>query len=52
MKDTKSASGNIFTLDDAIVSWKSSKQMCIARSTVESKFIDLDKVGKETEWLL
>ena len=51
MKDTKSTSGYVFTLDGAAVSWKSSKQMCIARSTIESKFIALDKVGEEAEWL-
>ena len=35
----------------AAVSWKSSKQTCITRSTMESKFIALDKVGEEVEWL-
>ena len=34
-KDTKSTSGYVFTLDGAAVSWKSSKQSCIARSTME-----------------
>ena len=33
------------------VSWKSSKQTCIARSTMESEFIALDKAGEEAEWL-
>ena len=32
------------------MSWKSSKQTCIARSTMESEFIALDKAG-EAEWL-
>ena len=31
---------------------KSSKQTCIARSTMESKFIVLDKAGEEAKWLL
>ncbi|KAL0340193.1 UNVERIFIED_CONTAM: Retrovirus-related Pol polyprotein from transposon TNT 1-94 [Sesamum radiatum] len=31
--------------------WKSSKQTCIARSTMESEFIALDKAGEEAEWL-
>ena len=35
-KDTKSTSGYVFTLGGAAVSWKSSKQTCIARSTMES----------------
>ena len=38
MKYTKSTSGYVFTLGGAVVSWKSSKQTCIARSTMESKF--------------
>ena len=51
MKDTKSKSGYVFTLGEAVVSWKSLKKMCIARSTMESKFIALDKAGEEAEWL-
>ena len=31
-KDLKSTSGFLFTLGGEVVSWKSSKQMCIARS--------------------
>ena len=31
--------------------WKSSKQTVIARSTIESTFIALDKCGEEAEWL-
>ena len=50
--DTKSTSGYVFTLGDAAVSWKSSKQTCIARSTMESEFIALDKAGGEAEWFL
>ena len=45
-KDTKSTSGYVFTLGGATMSWKSSKQTCIAKSTIESEFIALDKVGK------
>ncbi|PHU01255.1 hypothetical protein BC332_31042 [Capsicum chinense] len=33
------------------VSWKSSKQTCIASSTMEFEFIALDKAGEEAEWL-
>ena len=50
-KDSKSTSGYVFTLGSAAVSWKSSKQTCIARSTMESEFIALDKAGEEAEWL-
>ncbi|KAF5954555.1 hypothetical protein HYC85_007411 [Camellia sinensis] len=50
-RDSKSTSGYVFTLGGADVSWKSSKQTCIARSTMESEFIALDKAGEEAEWL-
>ena len=50
-KDSKSTSGYVFTLGGAAVSWKSTKQTCIARSTMESEFIALDKAGEEAEWL-
>ena len=50
-KDSKSTSGYLFTLGGGAVSWKSSKKTCIARSTMESEFIALDKVGEEAEWL-
>ncbi|MDV3146714.1 MAG: Ty1/Copia family ribonuclease HI [Sweet potato little leaf phytoplasma] len=32
-------------------SWKSAKQTCIARSTMESEFIALELAGQEAEWL-
>ncbi|KAL0361314.1 UNVERIFIED_CONTAM: Retrovirus-related Pol polyprotein from transposon TNT 1-94 [Sesamum radiatum] len=50
-KDTKSTSGYVFTIGGGAVSWKSSKQTCIAHSTMESEFIALDKAGEEAEWL-
>ncbi|KAA0042920.1 pol polyprotein [Cucumis melo var. makuwa] len=50
-KDSKSTSGYIFILGGGAVSWKSSKQTCIAQSTMESEFIALDKAGEEAEWL-
>ena len=33
------------------MSWKSSKQTCIARSTMESELIALEKACSEAEWL-
>ncbi|KAK9052683.1 hypothetical protein SSX86_029313 [Deinandra increscens subsp. villosa] len=51
IKDSKSTSGYVFTLGGAAISWKSSKQTIIARSTMESEFIALDKAGEEAEWL-
>ncbi|KAK6142781.1 hypothetical protein DH2020_023129 [Rehmannia glutinosa] len=50
-KDSHSTSGYVFTIGGGIVSWKTTKQTCIARSTMESKFIALDKAGEEAEWL-
>ncbi|XP_075504397.1 secreted RxLR effector protein 161-like [Primulina tabacum] len=49
--DSKSTSGYVFTIGGGAISWKSSKQTCIARSTMESEFIALDKAGEEAEWL-
>ena len=49
--DVKSTSGYVFILGGRAVSWKSSKQTCITRSTMESEFIALDKAGEEAEWL-
>ena len=50
-RKTKSTSGYVFTLSGATISLKSSKKTCIARSTMESKFIALDKAGEEAGWL-
>ncbi|KAK8570584.1 hypothetical protein V6N13_032201 [Hibiscus sabdariffa] len=49
--EVSSTSGYVFTLGGATISWKSSKQTCIARSTMESEFIALDLAGQEAEWL-
>ncbi|KAJ9543763.1 hypothetical protein OSB04_023470 [Centaurea solstitialis] len=51
IKDSRSISGYVFTLAGAAISWKSSKQTVIARSTMEYEFIALDKSGEEAEWL-
>jgi len=44
-------SGYVFTLVGAAVAWKSSKQTVIARSTMESEMIALDKCCEEAESL-
>ena len=49
--EVSSTSGYVFTLGGGAVSWKSSKQTCIARSTMESEFIALELAGPEAEWL-
>ena len=43
--ETKSTSGYVFTIGGGAISRKSSKQTCIAHSTMESEFIALDKGG-------
>lgn len=50
-KDSLSTSGYVFAIGGDAVSWRSTKQTCIARSTMESEFIALDKAGEEAEWL-
>lgn len=49
--ELSSTSGYVFTLGAGAISWKSSKQTCIARSTMESEFIALELAGQEAEWL-
>ncbi|GKE33873.1 hypothetical protein Tco_1453195, partial [Tanacetum coccineum] len=51
IKDSRSTTGYVFTLGGAAISWKSSKQTVIAKSTMESEFIALDKCEEEAEWL-
>ncbi|GJX21865.1 hypothetical protein Tco_0226310 [Tanacetum coccineum] len=41
IKDSRSTSGYVFTLGGADISWKSSEQTVIAKSTMESEFIAL-----------
>lgn len=49
--ELKPTSGYIFTPGEGVVSWKSSKQACIARSTMQSELIALEKACLEAEWL-
>ncbi|CAM8908096.1 unnamed protein product [Rhodiola kirilowii] len=51
IQDSKATSGYVFTLGGAAISWKSSKQTLITRSTMEAEFVALDKCGEEIEWL-
>ena len=46
VKDSKSHSGYVFTLEGGAISWKSSKQMVVI-STMKYEFIALDKCGEE-----
>ncbi|GJW58593.1 retrotransposon protein, putative, ty1-copia subclass [Tanacetum coccineum] len=51
IKDSRSTIGYVFTLGGAAISWKSSKQTVIAKYTMESEYIALDKCTEEAEWL-
>ncbi|KAK4386386.1 Retrovirus-related Pol polyprotein from transposon TNT 1-94 [Sesamum angolense] len=43
--EVNSASGYVFTFGGGAISWKSTKQTCIARSIMESEFIALELAG-------
>ena len=45
--EVKPTGGYAFTLAGGTVSWKSSKQTCIARSTMELELMALEKAGFE-----
>ena len=47
--EIKSTSGYVFTFGGGVVSWRSTKQIIITRSTMESEFITLELAGNETE---
>ncbi|KAA0051007.1 Retrovirus-related Pol polyprotein from transposon TNT 1-94 [Cucumis melo var. makuwa] len=49
--EVNSTSGYVFLLRGGAISWKSTKQTCIARSTMESEFIALELAGQEAEWI-
>jgi hypothetical protein len=41
----------VFTLTGWTISWRSLKQNCIARFTMESELVALEKAGTKDEWL-
>ena len=41
----------MFTLGEAAISWKSSKQTVNTRSTIEAEFVAVDTAAEEAEWL-
>lgn len=46
---SKSTSGYVFTLIRVVVTWKSKKQTCISKSTMEAEFVALVVTGAEAE---
>ena len=51
LDEMKSTSGYVFIFGGSAISWKSAKQTCITRSTMEVEFIVLEKTSSEAEWL-
>ena len=49
--DRKSTSGYVFLLGGAAISWKSSKQTCVALSTAEAECVALSAAAQEAVWL-
>ena len=49
--DRKSTSGHIFLQGVAAISWKSSKQTCVALSTAEAEYVALSAAVQEAVWL-
>jgi len=49
--EIKFTSDFVFMLAGGAISWKFTKQTCIARLTMESEFIALEKASTEAEWL-
>ncbi|GAA0144134.1 hypothetical protein LIER_35877 [Lithospermum erythrorhizon] len=49
--EISSTNGYVFTMGGGATLWKSTKQTCIACSTMESEFIALELAGQEGDWL-
>ncbi len=49
--DRKSTSGYMFLLGGAAISWRSSKQTCVALSTAEAEHVALSAAAQEALWL-
>ena len=47
--EVSSTSGYVFTLNGGTLSWKSAKQTCITRSTMEVEFIALDLATQKAD---
>lgn len=51
VKDRKSTSGYCFKYCNGIISWRSSKQNCVALSTAEAEYVALSSATQEAVWL-
>ena len=51
INDSKSNSGYVFTLNEGVVCWKSSKQDTTADYTIEAEYISTIETAKEGVWI-
>ena len=51
LRDRKSTSGYCFVYGNAVISWRSTKQTCVALSTAESEYVALSTCTQEAIWL-
>ena len=51
ISDRKSTSGYVFMLSEGAISWRSSKQKCVALSTAEAEYVALSSAAQESIWL-
>jgi hypothetical protein len=49
--DSKSQSGYVFVMNGGAVSWRSSKQSVVARSTTEAEYIAASEAAEEAVWM-
>jgi hypothetical protein len=49
--DSKSQSEYVFVMNGGAVSWRSSKQSVVARSTTEAKYIVASEAAEEAVWM-
>ena len=49
--DRRSTSGQCFILGSGLISWRTSKQKCVALSTAEAEYVALAAASQEAVWL-
>ena len=50
--DRKSTSGYCFLLGSGLISWRTTKQSCVALSTAEAEYVALSGAAQEAVWLM
>ena len=49
--DSKSQSGYVFLMNGAAVSWRSSKQSVVTRSSTEAEYVAASEAAQEAVWM-